>query len=70
MSNNKSDIAEEIKPYIEEIVEHKLLELLGNPDSGLKLRSEVRKRLEKSLKSKRRKTIPAKQVAKELNLKW
>ena len=70
MSHNKSDIAEEIKPYIEEIVEHKLLELLGNPDSGLKLRSEVRKRLEKSLKSKRRKTIPAKQVAKELNLKW
>jgi len=69
MAKNKSNIAEEIKPYIEEIVEHKLLELLGDPDSGLKLRSEIRKRLEKSLKSKG-KRISAKQVAKELNLKW
>jgi len=69
MAKNKSNIAEEIKPYIEEIVEHKLLELLGDPDSGLKLRSEIRKRLEKSLKSKE-KRISAKQVAKELDLKW
>jgi len=69
MAKNKSNIAEEIKPYIEEIVEHKLLELLGDPDSGLKLRSEIRKRLEKSLKSKG-KRISAKQVAKELELKW
>jgi len=66
MSNNK---LEEIKPYVEEIVEHKLLELLGDPDFNLELRTEVKKKLKKSYKSKV-KTISAQKVAKELDLKW
>ncbi len=69
MVKTKLDDIEKIKPVVEEIVEHKLLELLGDPDSGLKLRSEVRRKLEKSLRNKG-KTSSAKQVAKELKLKW
>ena len=69
MVKSKLDDIEKIKPVVEEIVEHKLLELLGDPDFGLELRSEVKKRLEKSLRSEA-KAISAKNVAKELRLKW
>lgn len=67
MPKNKADVIEKIKPFVEEIVEHKLLELLGDPDFGMELRPEVKKRLEKSYRSKA-KTISAQKVAKELNL--
>jgi len=69
MPKNKADVIEKIKPFVEEIVEHKLLELLGDPDFGMELRPEVKKRLEKSYRNKA-KTISAQKVAKELNLKW
>ena len=69
MSKSKMYAIEEIKPVIEEIVEQKLIELLGNPDSGLELRTQVRKRLELSLRAKK-KGISAKKVAEELRLKW
>ena len=44
MSKSKMYTIEKIKPVIEEIVEQKLIELLGDPDSGLELRPQVRKR--------------------------
>jgi hypothetical protein len=62
-------IIDKIKPLIEEIVEKKVIELIGDPDYGLELRTDVRKRLKKSLTIKK-KGIPAEKVAKELRLKW
>ena len=35
-----------IKPLIEEVVEQKLYDILGDPDEGLKLKSSVKKKLE------------------------
>ena len=58
-----------IKPIVEQIVESKLIELLGDPDSGLELKDSVRQRLKKSLHSKAE-GIPAEKVAKKLGLKW
>ncbi len=37
---------------VENIIEYKLIELLGDPDYGLKLKPNVIKRLKKSLKNK------------------
>jgi hypothetical protein len=48
---------------IEQIVEHKLLEILGDPDSGLKLKKEFKAKLEQRLK-KPSKRIPHKEVLK------
>ncbi|OGO77577.1 MAG: hypothetical protein A3K41_02945, partial [Chloroflexi bacterium RIFOXYD12_FULL_57_15] len=39
---------EELRQIIESSVENKLLELFGDPDEGLALREDVRKRLLKS----------------------
>ncbi len=36
---------------LEHFIEQKLLELLGNPDSGLELKEEFRKRLQERLKT-------------------
>ena len=36
---------EELKDMIENIIEHKLIELLGDPDEGLPLRKSVQERL-------------------------
>ncbi len=57
------------RSVIENIVEQKLIELIGDPDSGLKLRSEVKKRLFKSLLS-REKGIPIEKLTRKLGLKW
>jgi hypothetical protein len=48
---------------IEQIVEHKLLEILGDPDSGLHLKKEFKAKLEQRLK-KPSKRIPHKEVLK------
>ncbi len=57
------------RAMIEDIVERKLLELLGDPDYGLELRDKVKKKLKQSLKNPG-KGIPAAEVAKKLRLKW
>jgi 5S rRNA maturation endonuclease (ribonuclease M5) len=57
------------KAAIEEIVERKLIEILGDPDYGLELRKEVKERVKQSLKEGG-KGIPAATVAKKLGLKW
>jgi len=48
---------------LEQLIEHKLLELLGDPDSGLKLREEFKANLEQRLKRPRKK-IPHEEVLK------
>lgn len=60
---------QKIKPLVEEIVEEKLKELLGDPDSGLKVKEGTIHRLRKSLHSKMR-SISAAKVAKNLGLRW
>ena len=63
-----SRIIEELKPVIENIVEDKLIELLGDPDHGLKLKPEVKKRLKQVLSNKGH--VPAIKVAEKLGLQW
>jgi hypothetical protein len=48
---------------IEQIVEHKLLEIIGDPDSGLHLKKAFKKKLEQRLK-KPSKRIPHEEVIK------
>ena len=63
---DKSTI-EKLKPLIEQLVEEKLLEVLGDPDNVLKLRPEIELRLKKSLTNKQ-KNIPIEEVAQKLKL--
>ena len=60
--------AEDLRQIVEEAVERKLYEIVQDPDTGLKLRPEIRKRLRSTLKSERKgqKGVPAAQVAKKL----
>jgi Mn-dependent DtxR family transcriptional regulator len=69
MIKPKSTAIRKLKPVIEEVVEQKLYEILGDPDEGLKLKPSVKKRLTDSVK-KNQKGAPAKQIAKELGLNW
>ena len=64
--------AEDLKQIVEEAVEKKLYEFVQDPDHGLKLRPEVRKRLRRTLAAEQRtnKGIPASQVARKLGLRW
>ncbi len=48
---------------IEQIVEHKLFEIIGDPDSGLHLKKEFKARLEQRLKK------PSKRISHEEVLK-
>jgi len=60
---------QKIKPIVEQIVESKLIKLLGALDSGLELKDNVRQRLQKSLHSKTHGVSESK-VAKRLGLHW
>ncbi len=40
---------DELKQWIETVVEQKLLELLGDPDEGLTLRPEIAERIQRTL---------------------
>ena len=61
---------EELQQIIEASIENKLLELFGDPDEGLTLRDEVRRRLLKSKASVDRgeRGQPLDEVAKRLGL--
>lgn len=69
MIKSKAITIERIKPLIGEMVEQKLIELLGDPDFGLALKPNIKMRLSHSLSNKI-KGISAKKVAEELGLKW
>ncbi len=60
---------QKIKPLLEEIVEEKIKELLGDPDSGLKVKESVLQRLKKSVHSPSH-SIPIDKIAKQLGLHW
>jgi len=45
---------DELKQIIQEAVEQKLAEMLGDPDEGLELREEIKARLRRSLEAERR----------------
>ena len=63
---------DEFKQVIETTVEQKLLEMLGDPDEGLELREEIKKRLQRTMKAEQKGTrgIPAQEVAARLGLEW
>ena len=42
---------DDIKEFVDEIVEEKLINILKDPDEGLELREDIKVRLKKSLKS-------------------
>jgi len=56
---------DELKQIIQEAMEQKLSEMLGDPDEGLELHEEIEARLRRSLESERRgaRGIPAQEVA-------
>ena len=72
MPKVKDLTVDELKMLIEQTVEQKLLELLGDPDEGLELREEIIARLKRSIARERKgvQGIPAKEVAKKLGLEW
>jgi len=62
---------DEFKYIIQEAMELKLSEMLGDPDEGLELREEIKARLRRSLEAERRgvRGIPGQEVAAQLGLK-
>ena len=63
---------EQLKALIQEAVEEKLQEVLGDPDQGLELKEDVKERLRRSLAAVESgdEGIPIGQVAKEVGLEW
>jgi hypothetical protein len=63
---------EEFKILIQETIEQKLEEVIGDPDLGLELREEIKERLRSSLAAVQRgeKGIPIEEVAKQVGLDW
>jgi hypothetical protein len=61
---------EQLKALIEDTVETKLQELMGDPDAGLELREEVKERLRRSLAAEKRgqKHISMEEVVRRLGL--
>jgi len=62
--------SEELKSLIQETVEEAMLELLGDPDRGLRLAEDVKKRLQRSLEHVQQgeQVIPAEEVVKRAGL--
>ena len=63
---------EQLKNLIEEAIEEKLEELIGDPDTGLELREEIKESLRRSLAARQRgeKGIPLEEVARQAGLDW
>ncbi len=59
---------EELKIFIDEAVDNRLTQRLGDPDAGLEVKPEFIERIKKSRRNKN--TIPAEELAKRLGLKW
>ena len=58
----------ELKELVDVLIEEKLSQFLGDPDSGLELKEEVKERLRKFLKAQREgeEGIPLEEVEKQL----
>ena len=63
---------EQFKDLVQEAVQEKLDEIIGDPDVGLELREEIKERLRNSLAARQRgeKGIPIEEVAKRAGLDW
>jgi len=63
---------EQLKDLIQEAIEEKLEELLGDPDSGLELREDFKERLRSSLAARQRgeRGVPIEEVARRAGLDW
>ena len=63
---------EQFKDLVQEAIEEKLEEIIGDPDTGLELREEVKERLRNSLAARQRgeKGIPIEEVARQAGLDW
>ena len=62
---------EELRAVVEEAVEKKLTEMLGDPDKGKTLRATIQRRLRRSLQATRRgeRGVPAEAVARKYGFK-
>jgi len=63
---------EQLKTLIQEAVEEKLEEMIGDPDSGLELREDVKDRLRASLAAMQQgeMLIPVEEAARQAGLDW
>jgi hypothetical protein len=63
---------EEFKTLIQEAIEEKLEEVIGDPDHGLELREEIKEKLRSSAAAMQggEKGIPIDQVARQAGLDW
>ena len=63
---------EQFKDLVQEAIEEKLEEIVGDPDLGLELREEIKERLRNSLTARQRgeKGIPIEEVATQSGLDW
>jgi hypothetical protein len=66
----QDEFKEMLESVVEETVERKLIEILGDPDEGLEIRSEVRERLLRQRKEVARgeRGRPLEDVVRELGL--
>ena len=64
--------ADEMKTLVSELVEEKLIELLGDPEADLELKEAVAERLKASFKAESKGEIgtPADEFAEKLGLQW
>ena len=73
MSAKVADLTvDELIQLIQEAVEQKLIEMLGDPDEELELREGIRARLRSSLEAEQSgvQPIPAQEIAARLGLEW
>ena len=63
---------EQLRTLIQEAIEEKLEEVIGDPDHGLELREEIKEKLRRSLAAMQggEKGIPIDQVARQAGLDW
>ena len=66
MTKSVALLLRQMEPFVNQMVEKKVREILEDPDYGLKISSTVRKRFHK--KHSRRDNIPAEKVAAKLGL--
>jgi hypothetical protein len=62
----------QFEALVERAVERKMMELFGDPDKGLVLKPSIKAKLRRSMAAVKRgeRGISAKEVARDLGLKW
>lgn len=72
MKNITQLTVSQLEALIENAIERKMVEMFGDPDAGLELKPGVKAKLRRSLAAVKHgeRGKPAKEVAKNLGLKW